>query len=306
MELPRHGITLNQIRYFVRTAELGSMTKAAGEMYVAQSAVSTGIAQLETALDCRLLVRWRSHGVGLTEHGRSFYQGALRILSAVDDTLSSLAPGRLTGTLHAGCFTTLTPFWLPEIYENLTTAHPDLAVSIREVAGEDVAPLLQRRDLEVILTYGFDYGHDIDFEQLSEVESYAAVSENHHLAHHDYVTLEDLAPEPLVMLDLGKSANYFLSLFYNAHLKPWVHQRFDNYEVVRTMVARGHGYSLLNQRPVHNLSTDGRSVVPLPVIGVRSHLQIGVATLSGEALSSRAQVFVDECRRLFNQSSTDN
>lgn len=302
MDQHLHGITLNQVRYFARTAELGSMTNTATEMYVAQSAVSSGVAQLEAALGCSLFVRQRARGVLLTEHGRRFYPEALKILGAVDGAMSALAPGHLAGTLTVGCFTTLAPFWLPTVYENLLALHPELDVTIRVVSGDDVAPVLGRRDVEAILTYGFDYGRDVDFEQLTEAPIYAAVSRGHHLAERESVTLEDLVVEPLILLDLGKSANYFLSVFYNAHLKPWVHQRFDNFEVVRAMVARGHGYSLLNQGPAHDLSTEGQGIVRLPITGVRSHLQIGVATRSGEILSSRGQVFVDECRRIFTSS----
>ncbi|WP_026820739.1 LysR family transcriptional regulator [Arthrobacter castelli] len=301
MPTPQTSLTLNQIRYFVRAAELGSMTATAAEIFVAQSAVSTAIAQLEGTVGCQLFIRQRSRGIVLTEQGRTFYAAALDILNTVDEAVDSLKPERLTGSLVAGCFTTLAPFWLPGVYESLQSAYPDLNVRIREVTGEQVEQLLQRREMEVILTYGFDYGRDIDFEQLSEAPVYAAVSEHSHLAGREVVSLEELAPEPLILLDMGKSTNYFLSIFHDAHLRPQIHQRFESYEVVRSMVARGHGYTILNQRPVHDLTNDGGRIVRLPITGTRSYLQVGVAHRAGETLSRRGQAFIDESREVLNR-----
>lgn len=291
-------LTLNQVRYFVRVAELGSMTETAAEMFVAQSAISTAIAHLETTLGHKLFVRQRSRGVVLTEQGTTFYAAAQTILRSVDDAVHSLSPERLTGQLAAGCFTTLAPFWLPTVYEGLTSAHPALDVRIREVTGDQVEQLLLRRELEVALTYSFDYGRSIDFERLSEAPVYAAVGEGSHLAGRSTVSLEELADEPLILLNMGKSANYFLSIFQDAHLQPRVHERFESFEVVRSMVARGHGYTILNQRPAHDLTNDGGRIVRLPIDGVRSYLQIGVAHRADETLSRKGQVFIEACRSI--------
>ncbi|MDN6815029.1 MAG: LysR family transcriptional regulator, partial [Corynebacterium variabile] len=49
--------TLTQLRYFVRVAELGSMTAASEDLYVAQSAVSSAVHQLENSLGATLFIR---------------------------------------------------------------------------------------------------------------------------------------------------------------------------------------------------------------------------------------------------------
>ncbi|GAB2479726.1 LysR family transcriptional regulator [Promicromonospora xylanilytica] len=285
----------------MRVAELGSITKTAEELFVAQSAISTSIANLENNVGCRLFVRQRSRGVVLTEQGRSFYTTAQEILRAVDEALDSLTPERVSGPLVAGCFTTLAPYWLPEVYEHLTGTFPDMTVRIREVRGEEVEQLLLQRDLEAVLTYGFDYGPSIGFEHLTEAPLYAAVAEHSHLAGRESVSLEELATEPLVLLNMAKSTSYFLSLFHTAHLRPTVHERFESLEVVRAMVGRGHGYTILNQRPVHDLTNDGNRIVRLPITGVRSHLQVGVAYRAGEQLSRKGSEFVEACRTVLSR-----
>jgi DNA-binding transcriptional LysR family regulator len=293
---PHDALTLTQLRYFARVAELGSMTAAADELFIAQSAVSTAMHQLEKTLGTTLFIRRRSKGVLLTEQGHAFHTAALRVLDSVDEAVGTLSPGQLTGSLAAGCFTTLAPYWLPEVLERLQVSSPSLTCTIREVTGDQVVSLLQRREIEVALTYDFDYGRGIDFERITEAPIYAAVAETDPLAHRTSVTLAELASRPLVLLDMDKSTNYFLSLFRDAHLRPLIHQRFESMEVVRSMVARGHGYTILNQRPAHDLTNDGRTLVRLPIDDVRSRLQTGVAHRSGEPLSRKGQAFLDACR----------
>lgn len=273
------------------------MTSAAQEMYVAQSAVSASIAQLEQVLGCELLQRHRSRGVTLTDHGRTFYGSALEILAAVDGALDAVRADGLTGRLDVGCFTTLAPTWVPEIHERLLGAYPDLEVRIHEVTAEEVEPMLTRRDLEAVLTYGFDYGRPVGFTRLAEAPVHAAFHETSPFARRESVDLAELADEPLILLDLGKSSNYFLSLFHEAHLVPRVHQRFESVEVVRAMVAKGHGYTILNQHPAHDLAHDGARVVRRSITGVRSHLQMGIATREGESLSRKGGAFAAACRQ---------
>lgn len=301
--MPRstQDITVSQIRYFLRTAELGSMTEAAGELYVAQSAVSTAIAQLEDTLGCQLLIRRRSRGVVLTEQGKNFYHGALEVMLTLDDAVNSVHPAVITGHLTAGIFTTLAPFWLPEVHDSLQETHPELSLRLNEVTADQIEPMLQRRELEIALTYSFDYGREVTFDPLCEAPIYAAVAPTSPFAERESVTLQELVDEPLVLLDLGKSSNYFLSLFRAADLQPRIHQRFESFEVVRSMVARGHGFTILNQRPAHDLTNDGRRIVRVPLDGVSSGLQIGVAHRADEQLSRKAEAFLATCRSVFGE-----
>ena len=67
----RHEVTLTQLRYFATAAERRSMTEAARELFVAQSAVSAAIGQLEQQVGTQLFIRQRSKGLVLTPAGGS-------------------------------------------------------------------------------------------------------------------------------------------------------------------------------------------------------------------------------------------
>jgi LysR family nitrogen assimilation transcriptional regulator len=81
---------LRQLRYFLAIAEHGTFSKAASKVFVAQSALSHQLAQLEDELGARLFERSR-RGVELTEAGVVFHTYATSILRQVEDAASSVA-----------------------------------------------------------------------------------------------------------------------------------------------------------------------------------------------------------------------
>lgn len=81
---------LRQLRYFVAIAEHGTFSKAASKVYVAQSALSHQLAQLEDELGATLFLRSR-RGVTLTEAGELFHVHALSILRQVADAQASVS-----------------------------------------------------------------------------------------------------------------------------------------------------------------------------------------------------------------------
>ncbi|BAL24903.1 LysR family transcriptional regulator [Azoarcus sp. KH32C] len=94
---------IRQLRYFVAIAQYGTFSKAAEKTFVAQSALSHQLAQLEEELGARLF--HRSHrGVELTEAGRIFQTHAVAILRQIEDARSSVRSsiGQLTGKVVFG------------------------------------------------------------------------------------------------------------------------------------------------------------------------------------------------------------
>lgn len=71
------------LRYFVRIAELGSVTRAADLLHIAQPSLSRHISQLEHSVGTMLFVRSRS-GVTLTEAGAVLLERAKNILMLTD------------------------------------------------------------------------------------------------------------------------------------------------------------------------------------------------------------------------------
>jgi DNA-binding transcriptional LysR family regulator len=79
-------ISLKQFKYFVEIVEAGSYSRAAEKLYIAQSALSRQIKELEDELQTQLLTR-DSRQFELTPAGQLFFERAKRILEDIDDTV---------------------------------------------------------------------------------------------------------------------------------------------------------------------------------------------------------------------------
>ncbi len=89
-----------QLKYFCAIADSGSISRAAQQVFIAQSALSKQIAELEAELHVTLLHRSRS-GVSLTEEGKIFYEYAQAIQKQINDARAAvnLASGTMVGNV---------------------------------------------------------------------------------------------------------------------------------------------------------------------------------------------------------------
>ena len=75
---------LDNIKTFVRVYELGNMSAAARDLRISAAVASSRISQLEEHLNVRLFQR-TTRTLNPTEQGSLFYQGACKILEAVEE-----------------------------------------------------------------------------------------------------------------------------------------------------------------------------------------------------------------------------
>jgi LysR family transcriptional regulator for bpeEF and oprC len=90
------------MRIFARVVEQGSFARAAEDLEIARPSATTAVAKLEKRLGVRLLHR-TTRRLSLTDEGRAFYAGCVRILDELAETEDSLSGVRLAprGRLRA-------------------------------------------------------------------------------------------------------------------------------------------------------------------------------------------------------------
>jgi len=303
------SFTLVQLRYFAAAAEHGSMTAASRELMVSQSAISTAVAQLEKELGVQLLLRHHARGLALTEAGRAFYAELRGFLQHSSDLAESArrAGEAVVGELAVGCFTTLAPFRLPGLLAAFHDQHPRVLVSVVEGEHARLKRALRTGECELALMYGYDLEEDIDHVVVDSVPPYVLVAATHPLAARDpaEVELRELAGEPMVLLDLPHSSQYLESVLRWAGVEPVVRHRSAGFETVRAMVAHGHGFALLNQRPSHELTYDGSRVVSLELRDPVEPLSVVLAWMHGARLTRRAQAFSVTCRSRYARTAAE-
>ncbi|PIE25009.1 MAG: hypothetical protein CSA60_02475 [Neptuniibacter caesariensis] len=211
----------NQLKYFLKIAELGSVSAAARELYIAQPALSNQISALEKALEVELFVR-TVKGVQLTPAGEKLVHHAGLILRQVENARADVVSdavsprGEVRLVIDASKAYTLLPLLVteaarrfPEVQLKVTDAMS--LVAARHIADGNVDMGLipnaaDLNDVEVLPVYresmylvgkNLGEGHNgrtILFEQLSDYPL-AAPSRPHNIRMHiEQTALENRRP----------------------------------------------------------------------------------------------------------------
>ncbi|WP_037854867.1 LysR substrate-binding domain-containing protein [Streptomyces sp. NRRL S-340] len=296
------GFTLVQLRYFLVAAERGSMTEASAQLHIAQSAVSTAVYNLERDLQVQLFIRRRGRGLTLTPAGERLRQQARDLLARARE-IEREARGdgeTLSGPVAVGCFVTLAPSYLPPLFSECTRRHPGIEIDVVEAETDQLVQALASGRIDFALTYGLGLSADPELhsETIARAPAYVIVAAGHPLAGRDSVELAELSAEPLVLLDLPHSRDYFRSLVAATGTAPDVRYRTQSYETVRSLVARGLGYSVLNQRPATSQTYGGGEVAELRLRDGGPALEVKIATLGGVNQTARARAVMDLLREI--------
>jgi LysR family tcuABC transcriptional regulator len=146
---------LRQLRYFVRVVELGSISRAALDMQLVQSALSQQIARLEGELATRLLQR-TSKGVTPTEAGLAFLREAQLALRHVEQAGRAAQQSRLTGSVSVGLApSTGSVLGLPLIVA-MRERHPDVRLHVVESLSGHLSNMLNARQLDLAVLFDTD------------------------------------------------------------------------------------------------------------------------------------------------------
>jgi DNA-binding transcriptional LysR family regulator len=297
--------TLRQLEYFVAAGETCSVTLAAQRVNISQPSISSAISHLEAEFGVQLFLRHHAQGLSLTPEGLKLLTEAKAILKQAEGLSVSAAAlaHHLVGPIDVGCFVTLAPIVIPELCHSFMRANGDVEVRVSEGHQETLLGKLRAGDISVALTYDLDITSEIAFEPLAALPPYALLPASHPLAAREVVSLRDLGDETLVLLDLPISRAYFLSMFEEDGIQPCIRTSSPHTEVIRSLVARGYGYSILNLRPRNMASLDGLPLAYVPLERRYRPMQLGLASLVEYRKTRLVEAFEEHCRTAISDES---
>lgn len=258
-------VSLRQLEYFRAIAETGSLSAAAEDRHVSRSTIASALDELERALASQLCVRYKSHGVELTEAGRSVLNSAIGILGEVDDLESIGSERALAGDLVIGCYSSLAPTILPRLLKRYSMEHPGVRTTIIVETADVLDEQLRSGQLDLMISYNPHLDPTLAFERLFETRMHVILPAGHRLADRPSAAARDLVDEPLVLMMTPPSPSEVLGYFGHLGLRPHVRFRVTHFELARSLVAEGLGYSLFIQRPKSNFTYGGLPLVTLPL-----------------------------------------
>jgi LysR family nitrogen assimilation transcriptional regulator len=147
-------LEIRQIRYFIAIYETRSVTKASARLFVAQSALSQQLSQLEDELGVQLFTR-SPQGVSPTAFGQMFYEHSLEILHRVSDAVESIRQigQNPKGAVAVGMPETISiVFGLP-LLRSVKQRFPDVYPRLTENLSANLKARLKEGRLDLVIIH---------------------------------------------------------------------------------------------------------------------------------------------------------
>ena len=205
-------MTLNQLNHVIEISRCGSINKAAANLFVSQSVLSTSIKNLERELGKDIFIR-STKGVTLTPFGHTFLNYIIPVhhqMKQMDDMIEKTASYGQTFSIASNGY----PF-INEICRELYKRYQDQGIHIRQrdAFGNEIMTMVSRNIYELgfiriwdcynsLLSRQFKTLH-LEFLPIATMDIGITVGQNHPLFDYpdEYISPELLAPYPTVMYD---------------------------------------------------------------------------------------------------------
>lgn len=187
-----------EMELLVKTAELGSMSRAAEALGLSNAAASRHLGSLEQRIGARLIQR-STRGLGLTEVGQNFYQSCKSVLTDIREAEAAANATVLdpTGSLRLTASLSFSVQHIAPLLKDYTTRYPNVRVHV-EVANR-YQDLIDNNIDVAIRTREFENDSSITIRRLATTRRILAASPGYLDAHGAPRTLDELPARPLLL-----------------------------------------------------------------------------------------------------------
>ena len=285
---------LKQLEYFVRVADLGSFTRAAAALNIAQPALSRQVRQLEVELRQTLLLR-NGRGATPSEAGKLLLEHSRGILHQVQRAREELGRvrGALAGRVAIGLPTSLARVLTVPLTRQFRAQMPDASISISEALSTSLQDGLVNGRLDVAVLYNAQRASEIDLLPLTEEELVLVSARPPGLAEDPPpgpIALRTLAAKPLVIPSRPNAIRMHVeAAMAGIGCRPNIALEIDGVSAILDLVADGAGSALLSRNAVASSIKPSafllRAVCDPPL---RTRLSIATSALRPTTLTQQA------------------
>jgi DNA-binding transcriptional LysR family regulator len=259
---------LHQLRYFISVAEHLNFSEAAKHLYVAQSAVSQQIANLEEKLGVKLFTR-NKRSVQLTSAGSVFLKEALEIVTKTDEAivLAKKAQAGLIGTIKIGFLAGPTREFLPKIIKQFHRKYPSIEIKLKHLTLSQLNESLKTDELDIVfaISFGFQGIEGLEHQRLFSESNCVFMNRQHPLASKDCIHPSLLSQETFIMRVRDEAPQWYdftLSLCAKNGFSPQIVSQTERIETVIMLVDAGLGITIL-PKYLEMYATPSITIIPL-------------------------------------------
>lgn len=300
-------VTLRQMEYLVAVLDAGSVSAGAQACHVSQATVSSALAALERTLGATLLLRGPARRALPTPEGLEFGARARAVLASVNDAVEAVDASltELSGPLSVGCMHTVSPRILPGLVEHFTQKWPDVELRLQESDPFTLQEEVAAGTLDVAVMYERQVREpSLETFHLADVQLHAMLPADSPLAWGESVALAELAELPCILLNIPPTQDLLLERIHALGLEVDVRWTSSSAETIRSLVARGLGFSLINAVPHPDArSFEGLRLAYLPLSDEKQANPAVALTAPGRRRSARIEEALHALRRVAQDSS---
>ncbi|NBS57544.1 MAG: LysR family transcriptional regulator [Betaproteobacteria bacterium] len=291
----RHGI-LPQLAVFECTARLGSFTRAAEEMHLAQPTVSIQIKKLSEMLGLPLFeqIGKKMH---LTPAGEALQEGCRDLFAAfgrIDDSLARLR-GLEGGRLRLAVSTT-GKYFAPRLLAGFVGLHPKVEVSLQIHNRQALIDRLARNEDDLYIFANPPTDQEVVCQPIMSNPMVLFARADHPLARSKAIPFAALAHEPFLMREPGSGTRSVAwEAFDRNGIAPRIRMELSTNEAIKQAILAGLGVSILSRYTL-GLDTEQDQLAVLDVEGLPIERPWQFVYPVGKQIPPAARAFMDFVR----------
>ncbi len=291
----RHGM-LPQLAVFESAARLGSFTRAAEEMHLAQPTVSTQIKKLSDTLGLPLFdqIGKKLH---VTPAGTALQEGCRDVFAAfgrIEETLAGLR-GLEGGSLRLAASTT-GKYFAPRLLAAFVGLYPKIEVSLRIHNRQALIDRLVRNDDDLYIFSNPPTEQEVVCQPILPNPMVLFARADHPLARQGKIPFAALAEEPFLMREAGSGTRLVTNEIFDRHgIEPRTRMELSTNEAIKQVILAGLGVSILSRYTL-GIDCEPRQLTVLDVEGLPLERQWQFVYPVGKQVAPAARAFMDFVR----------
>lgn len=291
----KHG-TLPQLRAFEASARLGSLTRAAEELHIAQATASVQVKKLAETIGLPLFEQV-GRRMYLTEAGKQVYAGCAQLFgafSSLEDTLAEMR-GLGRGQLRLAV-SSAAKYFAPRLLAAFVRRNPGIDVSLQIHNRIALIERLANNQDDLYIFMEPPLEREVVVQAILPNPLVVFAAAQHPLAAAKAIALQRIAQEPFLMREPGSGTRMIaLRMFARNGLSPHIRMELSSDEAIREAILAGLGVSIL---PRYTLAMESAhsGLVCLDVVGfpLESHWHFVYPV--GKQLGVASRAFMDFAR----------
>lgn len=254
--------SLRQLEIFVAISRTGSVSRAAEDLSLSQSATSMALGEFEKQFDLQLFDRV-GKSLRINETGQQLLPRAVELLDRAKEIEALLQGHTSFGHMKIGATLTVGNYLATILVARFLQEHPESRIQLLVHNTSAIVQKIANHELDLGLIEGDCYHPDIEVQPWIADEQVVFAAPDHSLAKAAKVSIEQLLAEPWILREKGSGTREtFDRAFhgYNAVLN--IRLELEHTEAIKRAVESGLGIGCISRLALKDAFRRG-SLVPL-------------------------------------------